>query len=279
MRHSDTLLVAFLKAAAVEDDLIPLSAYEEAAQKFAVTFKEIETIVLENGLFPLRYLRQRKLLAIWGQQRLLQSRVAVIGCGGLGGSIVEMLVRLGVGNLLVIDPDFFVESNLNRQLLATTATLGRYKAEVASERCAIINPMVTLEALNQSFQSENGIQSLASCDLVFDALDSIPLRLELAEICSSLDLFLIHGAVAGWYGQTALVPPASGTMARIYQRTEPESQADGFEGSIGNLSPTVNVIAALQVAAGLSHLLDGEQKSSSAGCFVDLLIPELESWS
>jgi len=76
-----------------------------------------------------------------------------------------MLVRLGVGNLLVIDPDFFVESNLNRQLLATTGTLGCYKAEVASERGKIINPVVMIEALNQSFQNDRGAQSLISCDL------------------------------------------------------------------------------------------------------------------
>ena len=275
----DSLLVAFLKAVAVEGDLIPLAAYERAASKYSVSFKEIEETILKNGLFPLRYQRQRKLLASWGQQRLLQSRVAVVGCGGLGGYIVEMLVRLGVGNLLVIDPDFFVESNLNRQLLATTETLGRYKAEVARERGGIINPVVTIEALNQSFQSERGSQFLASCDLVFDALDSIPLRLQLAELCSSLDLLLIHGAVDGWYGQVAIVPPASETMARIYQRSEPESQLAGLKESAGNLSPTVNVVAALQVAAGLSHLLDGEQRNWSAGCFFDLLGPELESWS
>ena len=279
MRLSDSLLVAFLKAAAVEGDLIPLAAYERAASKYSVSFKEIEETILKNGLFPLRYQRQRKLLATWGQQRLLQSRIAVVGCGGLGGYIVEMLVRLGVGNLLVIDPDFFVESNLNRQLLATTETLGRYKAEVARERGGIINPVVTIEALNQSFQSERGSQFLASCDLVFDALDSIPLRLQLAELCSSLDLLLIHGAVAGWYGQVAVVPPASETMARIYQRSEPESQLAGHKESAGNLPPTVNVVAALQVAAGLSYLLDGEQKNWSAGCFLDLLGPELESWS
>ena len=276
---SDSLLVAFLKAAAVNDDLIPLTVYERAARKFLVTFKEIEEIVLENGLFPLRYQRQRNLFAAQGQLRLLQSRVAVVGCGGLGGYIVEMLVRLGVGCLLVIDPDFFVESNLNRQLLATTATLGRYKAEVASERGGIINPVVKVEALTQSFQSERGTQSLAACDLVFDALDSIPSRLQLAELCSDLDLLLIHGAVAGWYGQVARVPPASGTMARIYQTVGPEAQPAGLEGSVGNLSPTVNAVAALQVAAGLAHLLEGQQKSRPAGFFVDLLGLELESWS
>ncbi|MEA1922061.1 MAG: HesA/MoeB/ThiF family protein [Pseudomonadota bacterium] len=273
------MVVNFLKASAVEGDLIPLAVYERAARKFSLTFREIEELILENGLFPLRYQRQRKLLAIWGQLRLLRSRVAVVGCGGLGGSVFEMLVRLGVGCLLVIDPDFFVESNLNRQFLATTATLGRYKAEVARERGVIINPVVTVEVLNQSFQSERGVQFLASCDLVFDALDSIPLRLQLAELCSAHDLFLVHGAVDGWYGQVAPIAPASETMAQIYPRAAPKAPSTGLEKPVGNLSPTVNAVAALQVSAGLARLLDAQATSWSTGCFLDLLVPELDLWS
>ena len=277
---ADEALEVFLKGAVAEGDLVSLPVYERAARKFSVTYKKIEELVLENGLFPLRYQRQRSLLTVRGQLRLLRARVAVVGCGGLGGYIFEMLVRLGVGNLLVIDPDFFVESNLNRQLLATTATLGRYKAEVARERGKIINPAVTVEALNQSFQSEKGVQSLASCDLVFDALDSIPSRLQLAESCLSLDLFLIHGAVAGWYGQMTKVSPGSGTMARIYQRSGSQARAAGFEELAGdNLASTVGALAALQVAAGLAYLLDDQQKNGSSGCFLDLLRFELESWS
>lgn len=272
----DEALVVFLKAAAVEGDLIPLTLYERAARRFSLTFREIEELVLENGLFPLRYQRQRNLLTARRQLRLLRSRIAVVGCGGLGGCIFEMLVRLGVGCLLVIDPDFFVESNLNRQLLATTATLGRYKAEVARERGIAVNPVVTVDVLNQSFQSERGVQSLASCDLVFDALDSIPLRLQLAQLCSSQDLFLIHGAVDGWYGQVSPIAPASRTMSQIYQMGRSKA---GFDGSVGNLAPTVNAVAAFQVGAGLAQLFDGQSKNWSAGCFLDLLMPELESWS
>ena len=67
--------------------------------------------------------------------------------------------------------------------------------------------------------------------------------------------------------------------ARIYQSSGPEAQPAGLEGSVGNLSPTVNAVAALQVAAGLAHLLDDQQKYRTTGCFLDLLVPELESWS
>ncbi len=272
-------LVAFLKTVVVKDNLIPLAAYESAADKFSVTFTKIEEIALVNGFYPMRYQRQRNLIRGRGQLQLLKSRVAVVGCGGLGGHIFEMLVRLGVGNLVVIDPDFFVESNLNRQLLATVATLGRYKVEVARERGEMINPVVAVEVLSQSFQSDRGAQLLSSCDLVFDALDSIPLRLQLADLCSSFEIVLIHGAVAGWYGQVAPVPPASGIMGQIYQNSGLESQNGRVAEEGGNLAPTVNLVAALEVATGLPYLLDDYQKKWSPGCFVDLLVPELELWS
>ena len=274
-------LLALLESAAVDGDLIPLTVYERVARKFSLTFKEIEEVVLENGLSPLRYQRQRKLISSRAQLRLLRSRVAVIGCGGLGGYVFEMLARLGVGNLVVIDPDFFVESNLNRQLLATTATLGRYKAEVARERAGEINPVVMVEPLKQTFQCDQGSQLLASCDLIFDALDSIPLRLELAALCAKLDLVLVHGAVSAWSGQVALVPPASSIMSKIYHLSASEIQGTdmGISGSVENLAPAVNLVAALEVAAGLSFLLENQQKCCSTGCFVDLLVPELVSWS
>ena len=79
------------------------------------------------------------------QLRLFRSRVAVIGCGGLGGYLIEQLARLGVGTLVLVDPDVFEEHNLNRQLLSSPAHLGIPKVDVARERVAAINPAVTVE--------------------------------------------------------------------------------------------------------------------------------------
>jgi molybdopterin/thiamine biosynthesis adenylyltransferase len=273
-------LKSYLIKLADTEGMLPLSAYKEAAEKFSLTYKDIEKIVLENGLFPKRYQRQRAIFGNIQQLRLLQARVAIVGCGGLGGSVFEMLVRLGVGHLLVIDPDFFVESNLNRQSLATSANLGRSKVEVAAEWGRLVNPVTRIETLNQVFQSSEAKARLSSCDLVFDALDSIPVRLELASLCDRHKLMLIHGAVAGWYGQVAPIIPGSGKMTRIYPEA-PVSGADhspvsGIEAAIGNLAPTVNAVAALQVAAGLGCLLASDSDKGSAACFIDLSEPELE---
>ena len=276
-------LVDFLKKAADAEGLLSLSAYREAADEFSVTYNEIERIILENGLFPLRYQRQRVLLNSLNQLRLLKAKVAIVGCGGLGGSIFEMLIRLGVGHLLVIDPDFFVESNLNRQLLATPGNLGCYKVEVAQERGKIVNPVVHVETLNQVFQSTEGRRRIAGCDLVFDALDSIPARLELAELCLEDDLMLIHGAVAGWYGQMVPVAPGSQKMALIYPESSLKNPDHILESEVetlvDNLAPVVNTVAALQVVAGLKYLFDRDPDGRLPGCFIDLSEFELESLS
>ena len=262
------------------EGLLPLSAYKEIKGKFSLTDKDIEKVILENGFFPKRYQRQRAVFGNLQQLRLLQARVAIVGCGGLGGSIFEMLVRLGVGHLLVIDPDFFVESNLNRQSLATSANLGRDKVEVAAEWGRLVNPVIDIEPLNQVFQSSEAEDRLSTCDLVFDALDSIPARLELALLCDRYNLMLIHGAVAGWYGQAALVPPGSAKMTRFYPHASVSdaghNRASGIESAIDNLVPTVNAVAALQVSLGLKYLFNRDPDESSAGCFIDLSELELE---
>ncbi len=282
-------LVEFIRKVADNDGFLPLSVYKDIAAKFLITYNEIEKVALENGFFPLRLQRQRNLLGYVRQLRLLNAKVAVVGCGGLGGSVFEMLLRLGVGHLLVIDPDFFCESNLNRQLLATSDNLGHYKVDAALERGQLVNPVVAIETLNQVFQSASGTTLLVTCDLVIDALDSISARLELAQLCARNNLMLIHGAVAGWNGQMVPVPPGSEKMARIYPGSFPVASASSvsvseIETLVENIAPTVNAVAAFQVAAAIQYLCNSGSNSGSdlqfgdklTGCFIDLMGPELE---
>jgi len=285
---SAAALVEFIRKAADNDGFLPLSAYKNIAARFLITYNEIEKVTLESGFFPLRFQRQRNLLGSACQLRLLNAKIAIVGCGGLGGSVFEMLLRLGVGHLLVIDPDFFCESNLNRQLLATTANLGCYKVDVALERGQLVNPVAEIETVNQVFQSSAGKARLASCDLVFDALDSVSARLELAQLCTRNNLMLIHGAVAGWSGQMAPVIPGSEKMAQIYPESYPENSAAApvaeLKALVDNIAPTVNAVEALQVVAAIQYLCDAGFNSGSdlrfgdklTGCFIDLTGPELE---
>jgi molybdopterin-synthase adenylyltransferase len=127
-----------------ERNYLPWACQLAAAEKFQVSVAEVEGITLGLGLLPARYQRNQQTLTVYDQLKLFRSRVAVIGCGGLGGYVIEELARLGVGTIYAIDPDTFQEHNLNRQLLSSTANLGRAKVEIAAARVAEINPATTL---------------------------------------------------------------------------------------------------------------------------------------
>jgi tRNA A37 threonylcarbamoyladenosine dehydratase len=106
----------------------------------------------------LRYQRNQHTLTVYDQLKLFRSRVAVIGCGGLGGYVIEEMARLGVGTIYAIDPDIFQEHNLNRQLLSSPASLGRAKVEMAAARVAEINPATTLVPMLEAYTPERAAE-------------------------------------------------------------------------------------------------------------------------
>ena len=163
-----------------------------------------------------RYLRNLPAISAQEQRLLRDRRVLVVGCGGLGGYLIEYLARLGVGRLTTVDGDCFQPSNLNRQLLCTWDTLGRSKVRTAAERVRAVNPDVEFQAVEESFSAENGDGLVRDQDLVLDALDDVPARLLLEEVCARQGVPLVHGAVCGWTAQVAVVPPGSGLLRRLY---------------------------------------------------------------
>ena len=115
-------------------------------------------------------------------ETLAHSRVAVFGLGGVGGYVVEALARSGVGALDLIDSDTVSLSNLNRQLLATRETLGRYKAEVAAERVRSINPLCEVRSYCVFYLPETAGQfDFTQYDYVVDAIDTVTGKLMLIE--------------------------------------------------------------------------------------------------
>mgnify|MGYP001312274771 CR=1 FL=1 len=184
------------------------------------------------------------------QQRLLQAKaVAVIGCGGLGGYVIEQLVRIGVGRLHLFDPDVFSPSNCNRQLNALQSTLGRAKAEVAACRVADIHPFCTVRPFVADFRTVNEDDAFV-VNVMVDCLDDIQARRDLATLCSSRAIPLVHGAVSGWYGQVGVQLPGGDLIERLY----PERLVTSSLPSV--LACTVATIASLQVAETVKLLLD-----------------------
>jgi molybdopterin/thiamine biosynthesis adenylyltransferase len=233
-------------------DLLPWSVQQSAMARFDLGCAQVEAAALAIDLLPARYQRNRRSISTADQLTLLRSSVAVVGCGGLGGYVIEQLARLGVGRLVVIDPDRFEEHNLNRQLLSSLADLGRAKVEAAVQRVASINPAVSVVPLQVAIGAANGVELLAGVHLVLDALDSIPVRLELAGACNTLGLPLVHGAIGGWYGHVATQFPGERTIELIYANC---TEGRGVEQELGNPSFTPGVIASLQVAEACKVLL------------------------
>lgn len=235
-----------------QDDLLPWRVQSDAAQQFSLSFSAIEELALSLSLLPARYQRNCKTISVLQQLTLFLSRVVVVGCGGLGGYVIEELARLGVGTLVVVDPDAFEEHNLNRQLLSSIEHLGAPKVEIAVQRVAEINPAVTVIPRKMAFTSENARELLHGADLVIDALDSIHDRLALADACATLQLPVVHGAIGGWYGQVATQFPGEMTIQNSYRQ---QRHGKGVEQQLGNPSFTPAVIASLQVAEACKVLL------------------------
>jgi len=254
------------------DGMLPWSAHCAAVKHFGVSHAAIERLALEHGIFPARYQRNRNMISCEEQARLFASRIAVIGCGGLGGYVIEELARLGVGEIVAIDPDVFEEHNLNRQILSSPANLGLAKVEAARLRVAEINPAVTITAVQDAFCLANGSELLAGVTVAVDALDSISYRLELAEVSGAVGIPMVHGAIGGWYGHVATQFPGEETVQAIYRHWV---AGKGIEQQLGNPAFTPAVVASLQVAEVCKIVLGKGELLRNRKLSIDLLEMEV----
>ena len=255
------------------DGIVSGSTQLEAAGRFRLGFAEVEAAILELGLCPARYQRNRQSITTVSQLALLRSCVAVIGCGGLGGYIIEELTRLGVGRIVAIDPDVFEEHNLNRQLLATMGNLGTPKVAAAAHRVAEINPAVSLVPMQTAFSLENGRELLEGATVAVDALDNIATRLELVGVCRDLGIPLVHGAIAGWYGQVATQGRGEDISGYLFSAG---AGAKGVETKLGNPSFTPATVASMQAAEVCKVILGQGETASGRMLVFNLLDMEFE---
>lgn len=201
---------------------------------------------------------------------LRQRRVFLAGCGGLGGYLLEHLLRAGVGAITVCDGDTIVPSNLNRQLLADMESLGRSKTEAACARAALVNPEAAVEARPVFLTADNALELIAGHDLALDALDSPAARRILASACRQAGIPLVHGAIRGWYAQAAVILPDSGMMEQLYPADAPAAPDQG------SLSPTVGLCAAIQAGEAVKLLCGRPSPLAGRLLWVDLVEQEYQ---
>lgn len=145
-----------------------------------------------------QFSRTQLLLGEEAMEKLKNSRVAIFGIGGVGGYVCEALVRSGVGQFDLIDDDKVCLTNINRQIIATRKTVGKYKTEVMKERMMDINPDVTVNIHNCFFLPENADEfPFEEYDFVVDAVDTVTAKVELVMKCREKGVPIISSMGAG----------------------------------------------------------------------------------
>ena len=271
---------AVLQVGFDEKYCFPSCVYRQGASPCPLAGGMFFAKVLESGtvktgergyaLSP-RYGRNLHALSVREAAELHSKKVCVIGAGGLGGYVVEQLARIGVLQITLVDYDVFEASNLNRQLFSTEPLLGVAKVEAAARRIGEVNARVRIREIQEKFAEDNALDLVKGHDVAIDALDNIQTRFLLARTCKTLGIPMVHGSIAGWFGQVCSVFPEDDTLERIYRDAKGEK---GGEVRLGNLPFTAAVIASMQCAECIKILTGRPDVVRNAVLQVDLLYGE-----
>lgn len=204
----------------------------------------------------LRYSRQILLeqIDVEGQQRLLDSRVLIVGMGGLGSPAALYLAGAGVGELWLADDDRVDLTNLQRQIIHATADLDRPKTDSAAARLAALNPEVRIHQLDQRLLGEQLREAVARVDLVLDCTDNFTTRQALNSTCVALRKPLVSGAAIRLQGQVSVFDPgdpASPCYQCLYGDGDDVALSCSEAGVVG---PLVGVVGSLQALEALKLL-------------------------
>ncbi len=200
----------------------------------------------------LRYSRQIMLPAIGieGQQRLLQARVLIIGLGGLGSPAAMYLAAAGVGTLVLVDFDRVDLTNLQRQIVHTSARIGEPKVTSARETLLALNPEINVVTIDHPLEGEALAQQVALADVVLDGSDNFATRFALNQACRSHRIPLVSGAAIRMEGQVSVFPGQPGTPC--YHCLYPnEGELDETCSANGVLAPVVGVIGSIQAVEAI----------------------------
>ncbi len=192
-----------------------------------------------------------------GQEKLLNSRVLLVGCGALGASHAEMLTRAGVGKLRIVDRDFVEYTNLQRQTLFKEADAERRlpKAAAAKMRISEINSEIDVEAIIADVNNSNIESLIDGCDLVLDGTDNFQIRYLVNDACVKNSKTWIYGAAVASYGTTMTVIPGTTPCLRCIFEEMPDAGSSPTCDTAGVIMPIVSSVSAIQVTEAIKLLV------------------------
>ncbi len=191
-----------------------------------------------------------------GQFKLLDSRVLLIGAGGLGSPAAYYLAAAGVGTIGIIDADVVEESNLQRQIIHNTQRIGQYKAESARETIEALNPDVTVITYIERLDESNVARIIADYDVILDGTDNFPTRYLLNDAAIIANKPVVHGSVFRFEGQLTVFKPHEGPCYRcLYPEPPPMALAPSCA-EAGVLGVLPGIIGLLQATETIKLLLN-----------------------
>lgn len=201
-----------------------------------------------------------------GQEKLLNSRVLIVGCGALGASHAEMLARAGVGKLRIVDRDFVELTNLQRQTLFTESDAAERlpKAIAAKARIAEINSEIEVESIVADVNNSNIESLIKDCDLVMDGTDNFQVRYLVNDACVKHEMTWIYGAAVSSYGTTMTIIPGKTPCLRCIFEDMPDAGSSPTCDTAGVIMPIIATVSATQVSEAMKILvgdLDSVHKS------------------
>jgi len=190
-----------------------------------------------------------------GQLKLKNSKVCVVGTGGLGNPITSRRAAMGVGTLRIVDRDVIELSNLHRQTMFDEDDVGQVKVEVAAKKLQKLNPDCNIEALAVSVNDYTALEVIEGCDVVVDALDSVNARYALNKACVKLGIPFVTGAAVGVSGQAFTVLPKQSAcyycmFPELNEDTMPTCSIEGVHPSILSIVGGIEVAEAVKIIIG-----------------------------
>lgn len=219
-----------------------------------------------------RYARHLVLAEIGGpgQQKLKKASILVVGAGGLGAPALLYLAAAGVGRLIVVDDDEVSLSNLQRQVIHTTAAIGRAKTESAKETIAALNPHVTVEGVNARITADNALTLIGDVDVVIDGSDNFSTRYLVSDACALAGKPLVTAALGRFDATVTTLRPhekgADGTPNPTYRCLFPEPPPAGLVpscaeagilGAVAGIAGSLVALEAIRAVAGFGEGLVG----------------------
>lgn len=212
-----------------------------------------------NGDELQRYQRQMQLPEIGerGQSRLRAARLLVIGAGALGSAAAYYLTAAGVGRLTIVDGDRVDYSNLQRQILHSTADVGRLKVESARDKLTALNPNVAIKTVAEMFDRDNAMPLLRDTDFVIDATDNHEAKFLINDICVAAGVPFSIGAISRFSGQATTWIKGAPCYRCLFPDPPAKEPFAGPFGAVPGVVGSIQAAEAIKFVAGVGELLTG----------------------